>query len=226
MSRKALIAGATGAVGQKLLQRLLDCPEYSNIYILTRRSTGIKHPKIVEQLTDYNPLPVADEFPEMDDIYCCLGTTRKKAGSAQAFRRVDLEYVEALARLAKQLKASRFAVISSAGAGGRMGGLYLETKRQMEMTLTSINLPYLVFIRPGLLHGERSEFRLGEKLGYYPMKLLSLLPVTIFKDCRPVNTDMVADAMLKSMFLSHPSQNQVTIIDNSMIFSMADTGRI
>ncbi len=116
----AVIAGASGAVGRHLLGYLLDSSAYSHVISLVRRPSGIVSAKLTEQVIDFDHpggLSELKGFHSVDDIYCCLGTTRKKAGSAKAFQKVDRDYVLMLGQLGKRLNAARFTVISSMGAG-------------------------------------------------------------------------------------------------------------
>ena len=177
--KKAMIAGATGAVGRHLLRLLLDSGHYSEVVSLVRRPGSLKHDRLVERVVDFDNLDLSDHPVEVADAYCCLGTTRKKAGSDEAFRRIDHDYVINFAEAARQLGAKRFAVISSMGTDGKWGGLYMATKRAMEADLKAMNFPHLVIIRPGLLHGERDEFRLGEELAFWALSPLGrpALPV-------------------------------------------------
>src|SRR5690606_24320068 len=113
--------------------------------------------------TDYYRLEeYADHF-KVDDVFCCLGTTIKKAGSQNAFRRVDYDYPVALGKLAKSAGAKRFLVISAMGADARSNIFYSRVKGQMEEALKKMEFPALHIFQPSLLLGKRDEFRLGEK---------------------------------------------------------------
>ena len=105
MPKSALIAGSTGLVGSDCLQFLLASPEYASVTALVRKGSGISHPKLLEQLVDFESL---GNFPGSDDVFCALGTTIKKAGSQPAFRRVDLEYPLLLAERSLTAGAKQF----------------------------------------------------------------------------------------------------------------------
>ncbi|HCE39585.1 MAG TPA: hypothetical protein DEV80_05970, partial [Alcanivorax sp.] len=93
MSRRALLLGATGLVGGHCLRLLLECDEYDEIRVLTRRATGVEHPKLVERVIDPADIETQADFFAVDDVFCAIGTTLKQAGSKDAFRRVDLDLV-------------------------------------------------------------------------------------------------------------------------------------
>lgn len=162
--KKALVAGGTGLVGSFLLKALHDKGEFATT-ALVRRAGALPQnfSNTRELLFDFeNP----DHYEALakehfDFVFCCLGTTLKKAGSAEQFRRVDFDYPKALL---KAVKGSQpiFALVSSVGANAPFG-LYLKTKADLENTLMTAGIRYVI-ARPSLLLGERSEFRLAESL--------------------------------------------------------------
>ncbi|MBL0103565.1 MAG: NAD-dependent epimerase/dehydratase family protein [Bacteroidetes bacterium] len=101
IKRSALIAGSSGLIGAELLQLLLNDGVYSKVYSLVRKNTGIRHPKLEEILVNFDALDASLGSIKADDVFCCLGTTMKKAGSEAAFRKVDYDYPLALAHWAK-----------------------------------------------------------------------------------------------------------------------------
>lgn len=192
MSRSALVAGATGLVGGLLLQRLLEDPVYDEVKAVVRRSLPLRHPRliqIIDPLTDLAPLAGA---LAADDWFCCLGTTRKKAGSREAFRRVDYDLPLALARLARQNNARHFLVISAMGASRRSPSHYSRVKGELEEALQALALPRLSILRPSLLLGERAESRPLEDVG---QQLAGLLNPLMPRDLRAIAAEDVAVAM-------------------------------
>lgn len=190
----ALLAGASGLVGSRLLQELARSDDYSEIHILVRRPLSLDLPKVREHVLDYEDVPLTEiDFTRVDDIYCALGTTIRKAGSKERFARVDHDYVIALGQLAKRVGTHRFLVVSSLGADPASSNFYLRVKGDMEESLRRLDLPHLMIFRPSLLRGDRGEFRLGEQVGYLALTLFSpLLPDRI----KPVSDDQVAAAMI------------------------------
>lgn len=195
-SKTALIAGATGLVGTELVKRLLEAPEYTKIIIIVRRPTGIVHAKLEEQIIRFEELSQLDLPTRIDHVYCCLGTTMKKAKTKEAFQKVDLDYPILLAKLAKKHQAAQFLVISSMGANAQSPVFYSKTKGQLEDQLKQMGLKGLKIFRPSLLLGERNEFRLAEATTAKLSKSLPFLFIGKMKKYKPVQAATVARAMI------------------------------
>lgn len=212
-ARIALVTGATGATGRQLIRLLLEHPTYAQIVVLHHRATGLaKHAKVTEVLADFSKL--ADlEHPggpastlaalRIDDSFCCLGTTRKKAGSREALYQVDKTFVENTGKLAKRLGTKRFVVVSSMLANPHSTSFYLRTKGEMETALQQLSFDQLAIMRPGLLHGERDELRLAEQVGFWLCTLLGQLPGLASQ--RPVATRTLAAAMISAALTQPPA---------------------
>ena len=114
--RTAIVAGASGLIGKELVQKLIASDQYGLIYILSRRKSGLVNQKIRELVIDFDQIDSVRFDVPIDDVFCTLGTTMKQAGSRDNFKKVDFEYVLALANLGKKAGASKFLVISSMGA--------------------------------------------------------------------------------------------------------------
>lgn len=196
-TRSALVAGSTGLVGGELLKLLLQDPEYSEVYCLTRRSTGIVHPKFTECITDFDNLAESWDKP-VDDVFCTLGTTIKKAGSQEAFSKVDFTYVVELARLARKCGASQFMVISSLMADPKVRNFYLRVKGQMEQAVFEQGPDTVLIFRPSTLAGDRQESRPGEKIAIAVMGLIGPLLLGSLKRYRNIEALTVARAMIKA----------------------------
>jgi uncharacterized protein YbjT (DUF2867 family) len=192
--KTALIAGATGLVGARCLVRLLNHPAYSRVTVLTRRMLAITHERLRVELVDFDRLLALKVVHE--EVFCCLGTTIKKAGSQQAFRRVDHDYPMALAKLGKAAGAQRFVLISSLGADAQSGVFYSRVKGETERDIAAIGLPRFIAMRPSLLQGERKEHRPGEKAGLFIAGLIAPLLLGPLRKYRPISADDVAAAMI------------------------------
>ncbi len=196
MTRTALIAGATGLAGSSLLERLLADPLYAAVRALVRRPLGVTHDKLESAVVDFDALDDDPERLAADDVYCCLGTTIKKAGSQEAFRRVDHHYVEALARLAHGQGAERFLMVSSIGADARSGSFYMSVKGAAEDSVAALDYGEIHVFRPGLLAGNRQESRPGERLALAVVPWLKPLLAGPMKVYRAIPAATVAAAML------------------------------
>ena len=197
---KAAIIGATGLVGQRLLQLLLDSDRYSEIHAIGRRKIDLEHPKLTQHVIGLNNLGALTISGGVDHGFCTLGTTIKQAGSPEAFRRVDHDYVCAFGETMKRLGASALAVNSSIGADSKSNNLYLKTKGEMEDCLRRCHFNTLVMVRPSLLvPTERREFRLGELVAFNFFRLFAWLFQGPLRRYRPVEPRAVATALFEGI---------------------------
>jgi uncharacterized protein YbjT (DUF2867 family) len=192
--KRALIAGATGLVGDRCLARLLDHPAYDRVTVLSRRPLALSHAKLHIELVDFDGLQSPGK--RCDELFCCLGTTIKKAGSQEAFRRVDHDYPLALAKLGKAAGARQFLLVSALGADAQSSVFYSRVKGETERDIAAIGLPKVIFMRPSILLGERREHRAGERAGIFVGRLIAPLLVGPLRKYRPIHADDVAAAML------------------------------
>ena len=195
--RRALILGATGLTGRFCLQEILASEGYERVVSIGRRSSGVTHPKLTEITAELSDLSdQADAFKCVDDIYCCLGTTIKKAGSQEAFRQVDFEAPLQAAKMGIDYGASQYFLISSLGADEDSKLFYLRTKGEVEEHIS--RLPYQavhLFRPPGIL-GNRDETRTGEVIGNGLGKLLSPFLFGKLRKYRPMRAETIAKAMV------------------------------
>lgn len=198
LQKIGVVAGGTGLVGRRLLELMQAAPEYGRIVALTRRPNENSDAKVQWQTADFGDvaggladLRGADAVPL--DVFCCLGTTIAAAGSRDAFRQVDFEYVVGLARWAAAVGARRFLVISALGADPTSRVFYNRVKGEMEVAVGRIGLASLVILRPSLLDGARAQVRPGERLA---LRLTRPIRGMLPKSLRPVRDVEVAAAML------------------------------
>jgi uncharacterized protein YbjT (DUF2867 family) len=196
MSRTAWLFGATGLVGGHLLARLLERTEWDAVVLIGRRHPDVHHPKLTLIDAQLDALDSLVELPSPQDVFCCLGTTIKQAGSRQAFAKVDLEYCLAAAMLAEQSGAQRFLMVSAVNANARGLSFYARTKGQAEQKIAALDLPRVVFMQPSLLQGERHEFRPGEEIGLKAIGLVMPLVRRSQASWLPIEAEVVADAMV------------------------------
>jgi len=195
--KTALIIGSTGLIGSQLLNLLLDSNDYLKVITFVKRDTGIKHPKLTQHIIDFEKPETFKELVIGDDFFCTIGTTIKKAGSKEAFRKVDFEYPKQFAAFALQNKVQKYLIISSLGADSKSGNFYLKTKGEIQDFLKNCNFESVAVLQPSLLLGNRTEFRLGEKVGAFFMKTLSFLFLGNLKKYKPIESKTVAKALLK-----------------------------
>ena len=194
--KNIIIVGATGATGSQLMQQLLNDVAVENIYIVHYRPTPFQHQnkvtEIIIDLANFNDLNIK---ADIDCAYCCLGTTRKKAGSLAAFRQVDKDYIVNFGTWVANNTKAQMHVISAVGANAKSVSGYLQTKGETEQLLRQLPLTALYLYQPTLLHGKRGEFRLMEAIAYYPLAVLSVFPVPLLKQQKPIGIDQLANAM-------------------------------
>ena len=190
----ALIAGSSGLVGQELLVRLLSDPRYDVVHSLVRRPSAQGHPKLREHVVDFNAL---GEVPPIRDVFISLGTTMKKAGSKDAFRKVDFDYVLAVAQAAHRAGATRIGLVSSLGASASSSVFYSKVKGEAEDAILALGYEHVVLARPSVLDGDRTESRPMERIGLAALRTLSfMVPARL----RAVHVRLVAEALLEAVW--------------------------
>lgn len=201
--RTALIAGGSGLIGRALLT-LLQGGRYRTVHALVRKlPTPLPaEPKVQFQCVDFDRLPA---LPAADDVYIALGTTIKVAGSQEAFRRVDCEYVLAIARAARVAGARRLAVVSAMGANADSRIFYNRVKGEMQQRVAQLGYESLLIAQPSLLVGDRAALgqpvRRGEVLaGQVFAPVMRLLP----RNYRPIEAKAVAATLYHAMLSAAP----------------------
>lgn len=221
MSSSALVVGASGLVGTSLLSELTGDSSYSQVIVVTRRSLPLSHMKIRQEVVDFESLDPSADFWKTDDVFCCLGTTIRKAGSRAAFRKVDYSYPLAVATVSRRMGSDQFLLVSAVGADSESRIFYNRTKGEVERDLRSLMYPSLVILRPSLLLGHRQEFRAGEHIAALFMKPIAPLFIGPAAKYRPVAASTVARAMVATAKRSVPG---TTVIESPMIHQIAREG--
>ncbi|WP_421218128.1 NAD(P)H-binding protein [Aeromonas jandaei] len=189
MSR-ILIAGASGLIGRELIKQL---PAEHELTLLCRKPGKEAHHWLP---VDFDDLASVTLPRPVDIAFCALGTTRKDAGSAEAFRRVDLDYVIAFAELARRHGCQRLIVVSSMGASASSPALYPRTKGEMEQALLAQSWPRLAIVRPAMLLGDRQPPRRSEQIFQTIYPLFRPLLVGKLARWRAIEASQVAHAMI------------------------------
>lgn len=204
---QVLITGATGLVGGHLLRMLLNEPKIHSIAAPTRRPLadmpGVYNP-YDPQLSD----ALAQVTDPVDIVFCCLGTTRREAGSKEAFIHADYTLVVDTALTGRRLGAQHMLVVSSMGANSRSPFFYNRVKGEMEEALIAQAWPKLTIARPSMLLGDRNRHRFTETLFAPFFRLLPGNWKSI--DARDVASAMLADAL-------SPEHEGVTILTSSQL---------
>ena len=198
--RRALIAGASGAVGSVLLAQLLAEPAYAEIHALVRRPLRVaassEAGKLVQHAFDFSDPGGVEGMIGIDDVYICLGTTISNAGSQEAFRRVDFDAVVMVAQLGRRIGASRLAAVSALGADSTSPVFYNRVKGETEAQLIGSDYDAITLVRPSLLDARRSEMRPAERVSLAIMRPVAwLIPAR----WRPVSVEAVARSMVDAV---------------------------
>jgi uncharacterized protein YbjT (DUF2867 family) len=196
VNRTALVFGSTGLIGNLLVEELACSEKYSAIKTFVRQPTGITEPKVEEIVMDFSAPELSSSMITGNDLFICLGTTIKKAGSIANMEKVDRDLPLKIAEIASRNGVRKVAVVSSIGALARSGNYYLRIKGEMEDGILDMNFDNKAIIRPSMLLGERSEKRVGEIVGKVVMKTVSPLLAGKLKKYRAIHGRDVARAMI------------------------------
>ena len=206
---KLLLVGATGLVGGQVLAQALAEPRVTAVVAPTRRALPAR-PKLLNPLVDFEQLPADAAWWRADAVICTLGTTIKQAGSQAAFRRVDLDYPLAVARLAQGHGTPIYVLNSATGARADSRFFYNRVKGELEQALRGMGFASLTLVRPGLIGGERRESRPAERAGQIVLGALGpLLP----RGWRLNPAPRIAQALLAAALAAPPGVHTVEAAD-------------
>jgi uncharacterized protein YbjT (DUF2867 family) len=218
-TRSALLLGATGLVGGHCLELLLAEPAYARLVVLTRRPLEREHPKLAQHIVDFDRLAEHAALFAVDDVFCCLGTTIRRAGSQDAFRKVDRLYPHEAARLALEQGARQFLLVSAVGADPTSRVFYNRVKGEVEMAVQALAFQRVVIVRPSLLLGERAGFRPGERIAEWMSKPLAPLLRGPLARYRPIPARTVARALVR---LALEEGMGVRVVESSPLWTAAE----
>ncbi|HEY3350710.1 MAG TPA: NAD-dependent epimerase/dehydratase family protein [Thermoanaerobaculia bacterium] len=193
--RSAIVAGASGLVGERVLRRLLAGGTYDRVIAFVRGPVNVTHKKLEQRTVDYERMGRMSAFPRAEDVFCCLGTTIRKAGSPEAFHTVDVGYVARLAEVSVRAGSTQFLLVSSVGASAQSGNFYLRCKGEAEDMVRTLPYKGVQIFRPSFLIGHRREKRVGEAAGIALARLVSVAMLGPAARYRPIRADDVAKAM-------------------------------
>jgi uncharacterized protein YbjT (DUF2867 family) len=208
MKRRVAIVGASGLVGKELLRELLDSTEIESVLALVRRPLNLNDTKLREVKVDFaNRAEVGAALAEgrPEELFCCLGTTIKIAGSQEAFRAVDLDAPLVFAKEGVANGAQQFIVCTAVGADPKSRVFYSRTKGELEQSLKALGFARGVkVVQPSMLLGHRIESRPLEKFIAVPMKLSQGAFKGPLWKYRPIEAEKVARAMFNAAFREPP----------------------
>lgn len=193
----AIVFGASGLTGHFVTELLIADPRYNHIKLFVRKELNFPSDKVKQYVFNSDKLDVVTSEVTGNHLFCCLGTTIKKAGSREVFFKTDHGLVERIAQIASFNKVESFVVISSLGANDHSRNFYLNTKGKMEESIKTFSFNNLSIVRPSMLMGIRRERRPLEEVSKVLSKVVIPFMVGSMRKYRPIHAEIVARAMIK-----------------------------
>lgn len=194
--KRAIVFGSSGLIGSYLVKQLCKLPDYKEIICINRTPQNFEFSNVVEIINDFSDLTALSKIIKADEVYCCLGTTIKKAGSKENFKSVDFTLPLEIGKACKKNGVDHYLLVSSIGANAESGNFYLQTKGRLEQDLFKLSLPDLSIVRPSMLLGPRKESRFGEEAGKILMKVFSPLMIGKLNNYKAIQAEVVAKSMI------------------------------
>ncbi|MEN9523686.1 MAG: hypothetical protein RL065_2063 [Bacteroidota bacterium] len=194
--KTTVLIGASGLIGNYLLEKLLAESSYQNVIILVRRLLPIQHPKLQQIVVDFNDVSILKQYTKGEDLFICTGTTIKKAGSQAAFKAIDFDLPLQIATIASKNKMKRLFMVSALGADSTSSIFYSKIKGELEDSISKLNFQTIVFFQPSLLLGDRKEFRFWEKVSQIIFPLFDIFLIGKLKKYRAIHANEVAHRMI------------------------------
>tara|TARA_B100001287_G_scaffold275897_1_gene284942 strand:+ start:193 stop:849 length:657 start_codon:yes stop_codon:yes gene_type:complete len=194
-NKKVVVFGSSGLIGSFLINYLLSDPTFKQIVLVTRRPLSISHEKIRNQIINFSSKSqINRSIKNCCIVFSAIGTTKAKVkNNKKKYREIDFDINFNIAQCCKINNVNKFILVSSSGANVKSSNFYLKLKGEIEYEINKLNLNSFIVFRPSLLLGNRTEFRLGERIGQVILPFFSrILPPNI----KPVHAKLVAKAMI------------------------------
>lgn len=215
---KALVIGGTGLVGNELTKQLFENEKFDEVVLFLRRSTGLIHQKLHEEIVDFDHPEQWEHLLKGDVLFSALGTTLKTAGSKAAQFKVDYTYQYQCAKAASENGVKTYVLISSVGADPKSKIFYSRIKGELDEAVLKLPFQSHFILRPSLLMGKRGEKRGGEGMA---QTIMPVLTKYLFKKYRPIQAKTVAQAMIRAALI----EASKTIYTLDEIFALANSGK-
>ena len=191
---KALVIGATGAVGKDLVDQLLKDDAFERVTVFVRRPLGFENPKLTVHIIDFDQPEHWQHQLQGDVLFSCLGTTIKAAGNQANQWKVDYTYQYEAAKAARENGVETYALVSSIGATPKSKIFYTRMKGELEEAVKKLGFPACFILQPPSLIRKGSD-RFGEKAGVVMLKALNA--IGLMRSWTPMPTEEVAAAMVR-----------------------------
>lgn len=195
-NKTALVFGASGLVGGFCLHHLLSSPIYKKVISFGRKKLPVQNDKLIQHIIDFERLDEIQNLIQGNDLFYCIGTTIKKAGSQAVFRKIDFEYPKAIAHIALNNGVSQFILVSAADANSKSKVFYNQVKGELEDEIRSLSFWATHILRPSILLGERKELRPLERVGMILGQGIDAILGSLLGRYQPVKAEDVAKAMI------------------------------
>lgn len=196
MKYKAVIAGASGLIGNLLLEQLLNHPDYQEVLVLVRQRLNLRHDKLKQLVVDFDRLDNYQNEIIGHAFFCCLGTTLSKTPDQKIYRKIDHDYPVQLAKIGAKNSMQQFHLVSSLGADKNSSFFYTKLKGETEEDVKKVKFNSIHIYQPSLLIGNRQEKRTAEPIVTGLAKWIDPLLIGNLKKYKSINAETVAKAMV------------------------------
>ena len=202
----AVIIGASGLIGSYLVEEMLKDDRFGIVRVLVRRGLAFNHPKLQQELVDFNDInDYTNKLGKGDIIFCCIGTTQKKVkGDRAAYEKIDHDIPVNAARIGSTQGYKKFLIVSSVGADPSSTNFYLQLKGKTENAVKQFAFDTISIFRPSMLLGKRKERRPAEKIGQVLMQVFSFMLIGSLNKYHPIKARDVAKAMVAESKQTQP----------------------
>ena len=197
--KKVLLTGASGMIGNIILQQCLKSSEVGEVISIVRRPSGTSHSKLNEivhsDFMDYNNIQTS--FQGVDAAYFCIGVYTGQVPDDE-FKKITFDFAQAFADVLKAKSPNvKLSFLSGQGADQKEKSRvsFARYKGMAENYLIAKNFEGLYIFRPGYIYPveKRKEpnfsYRLFRKL--YPL-MKSIFPKAV------ITSEQLATAMFKA----------------------------
>lgn len=208
-TKTAIVIGATGLVGNELVQQLLKDSRFENVIVFARRHTGLHHQKLKEHIIDFDKKENWEPMVKGDVLFSALGTTIKEAGSKEEQHKIDYKYQYDFAKAAANNGVPVYALVSAAGADANSPVFYTKLKGELEEGVKKLKFNSAYLLQPSLLVGDRKKRRTGELFGFVFLNMANKFG--FLKKYSPIPAPTVAKAMINSSFIAQKGTHTIAV---------------